>query len=99
MNPKIINIVKLSPRESEIMALLAEGLTDKEIVSRLSSNYTTVRTHLTRIYGKMEVRSRTEAVVKYLRCRPVGFTRQVPRSRTRFSITVGDFQSESARIG
>jgi DNA-binding NarL/FixJ family response regulator len=75
-DPKTMNIIKLSPRESEIMALLAEGLTDKEIVCRLSSRYTTVRTHLNRIYGKMAVRSRTEAVVKYLHCKPVSFTRQ-----------------------
>ena len=99
MNPKIINIVKLSPRESEILALLAEGLTDKEIVCRLSSSFTTVRTHLTRIYTKMEVRSRTEAVVKYLHRKPVDFTRQAAQSRTRFSITVEGFQPESVRMG
>jgi DNA-binding NarL/FixJ family response regulator len=70
MYPRNVKTVKLSPRESEILALLAEGLTDKEIVSRLSSSFTTVRTHLTRIYGKMQVRCRTEAAVKYLRCLP-----------------------------
>jgi DNA-binding NarL/FixJ family response regulator len=79
MYPKKVNKVNLSPRESEILALLAEGLTDKEIVYRLSSSFTTVRTHLTRIYGKMQARSRTEAVVKYLRCLPWDSTKQVTR--------------------
>jgi len=79
MYSRNVKTVKLSPRESEILALLAEGLSDKEIVSRLSSSFTTVRTHLTRIYGKMQARSRTEAAVIYLRCLPAAYTRQASR--------------------
>jgi len=67
INQRKVKTSNLSPRESEILALLAEGLTDKEIVCKLSSSFTTVRTHLNRIYEKMQVRCRTEASVKYIR--------------------------------
>lgn len=57
---------RLTPRELEILALLAKGLRYKEIASQLSISSSTVRAHLHSLYGKMEVGSRTEAVVKYL---------------------------------
>jgi DNA-binding NarL/FixJ family response regulator len=79
MYSRNVKTIKLSPRELEIMALLAEGLSDKEIVCRLSSSFTTVRTHLTRIYRKMQARSRTEAAVKYLRCATDDYSRQAFR--------------------
>jgi DNA-binding NarL/FixJ family response regulator len=60
----------LSSRESEILALLAEGLSNKEIGSRLSISFSTVRTHLMHIYEKLHVRCRTEAAAKYLRSIP-----------------------------
>lgn len=56
----------LTPRETEILDLLAEGQATKEIADRLGVSYTTVCTHLGNIYGKLHVRSRTAAVVKYL---------------------------------
>lgn len=58
---------KLSPREAEILKLLADGLLYKEIADQLFISYETVRTHVRRIYEKLHVRTRTEAVVKYLR--------------------------------
>lgn len=57
----------LSPREKQILELLVEGLIDKEIAHELGISRETVRTHLSKIYQKLQVRSRTEAVVKYLR--------------------------------
>jgi DNA-binding NarL/FixJ family response regulator len=57
----------LSPRETQILDLLVEGLIDKEIAHELGISRETVRTHLGKIYHKLQVRSRTEAVVKYLR--------------------------------
>ena len=54
----------LTSREQEILALLAEGVTNKYIATRLRISPRTVSTHLTRIYGKLWVRGRTAAVVK-----------------------------------
>ncbi|MCA9737224.1 MAG: response regulator transcription factor [Gemmatimonadota bacterium] len=56
----------LTPREEEILALLAEGFRYREIAERLFITLDTVRTHIRHIYEKMQVRSRTEATLKYL---------------------------------
>ncbi|MCB1209123.1 MAG: response regulator transcription factor [Verrucomicrobiales bacterium] len=56
----------LSPRESEILELLAQGLAYKEIAAQLTVSYATVRTHIERIYTKLHVHSRSHAVAKYL---------------------------------
>jgi len=58
---------QLSAREMEILALLAEGLSNKEIGARLHISFATVRTHLMHIYDKLHVRCRTEAAARYLR--------------------------------
>jgi DNA-binding NarL/FixJ family response regulator len=58
---------ELSVREIEILDLVAKGLTNKEIGPKLNIGYDTVRAHLRRIYEKLHVRCRTEAVMKYLR--------------------------------
>jgi DNA-binding NarL/FixJ family response regulator len=57
----------LSPRELEILALLCDGLTNKEIAAKLGISAETVRTHLGHIYEKLHVQGRTEAVTKYLK--------------------------------
>lgn len=57
----------LTPREREILDLLVEGCFFREIADRLGISGETVRTHVNHIYRKLHVRSRTEAVVKYLR--------------------------------
>jgi len=56
----------LSVREEEILQHLSKGYSTKEIADRLSVSVNTVRTHLQHIYEKLHVRSRTEAVVKFL---------------------------------
>jgi DNA-binding NarL/FixJ family response regulator len=60
---------QLSTRETEILVLLAEGLSNKEIAVRLFLGVSTVRTHLLHIYEKLHVRGRTEAAARYLRSR------------------------------
>ena len=57
---------KLSDRESENLQLLSKGCQYKEIVDQLDIKMDTVRTYIRRIYQKLHVHSRTEAVVKYL---------------------------------
>lgn len=56
----------LSEREAEILSYLSKGYHDKEIADKLFLSVKTVRTHLRNIYKKLHVRSRTEAVLKYL---------------------------------
>jgi DNA-binding NarL/FixJ family response regulator len=60
-------VEKLSPREHEVLALLAKGRLYKEIADQLGIGLGTVRTHQRRIYEKLHVQSRTEAAVKFLR--------------------------------
>lgn len=54
----------LSPREREILELLAQAYQYKEIATALSISYATVRTHIERVYQKLQVCSRAEAVAK-----------------------------------
>jgi DNA-binding NarL/FixJ family response regulator len=61
---------RLSPRESEILELLVKGLILKEVADQLGIGLETVRTHVNHIYTKLHVRSRTDAIVKYLRQHP-----------------------------
>ncbi len=56
----------LSPREQEVLELLARGYLYKEIAGALSISYDTVHTYVRRIYEKLQVHSRTEAVAKRL---------------------------------
>jgi len=57
---------KLSPREKEILDLLAAGLLYKEIASDLGISKDTVRTHIRHVCTKLRVRGRVEALTKYL---------------------------------
>src|SRR5208283_2056149 len=56
---------ELSPREREILELLAQGFPNKEIASRAGVSDGTVRWHLRHVYDKLHVRSRTEAALKF----------------------------------
>lgn len=56
----------LSPREREILELLAEGFPNKQIAARVGLTDGTVRWHLRHVYHKLHVRSRTEATLKFL---------------------------------
>lgn len=57
----------LSPREQEVLDCLAQGFLYKEIAEKLGISYETVHTYIRRIYEKLQVRTRTEAVAKFLK--------------------------------
>jgi DNA-binding NarL/FixJ family response regulator len=57
----------LSEREQQVLDLLSQGLMYKEIAEKLAISYETVHTYIRRIYEKLQVRTRTEAVAKFLR--------------------------------
>lgn len=57
----------LSEREQQVLDCLAQGLIYKEIAEKLGVSYETVHTYIRRIYEKLQVRTRTEAVAKFLR--------------------------------
>ncbi|MDO8567771.1 MAG: response regulator transcription factor [Dehalococcoidales bacterium] len=59
-NPAEPDISVLSPRELEILQLVAEELTDKEIAKRLFISLNTVKTHLKNILAKLHLKSRTQ---------------------------------------
>ena len=58
---------ELTPRESEVLALLAEGLSNKEIASRLDISDHTAKFHVNSILQKMGAQKRVEAVVRAAR--------------------------------
>ena len=58
--------VHLTTREEEVLILLSKGYANKEIASQLAIGTETVGSHLKHIYEKMHVRSRAEAVVRYM---------------------------------
>ena len=58
---------ELSPREKEVLDCLSQGFLYKEIAEKLGISYETVHTYIRRIYEKLQVRTRTEAVAKFLR--------------------------------
>lgn len=59
-------MAELTTREEEVLQFLAKGYRNKEIAEQLFISVETVRRHVHVIYGKLHVRSRTEAVLKYL---------------------------------
>ncbi len=56
----------LSPRERQIWALLAQGKANKEIAYRLGLSLGTVKTYTHRLYSKLGVSCRVEAVLRYI---------------------------------
>lgn len=62
--------LRLSTREEEILILLSKGYANKEIADQLSISTETVGSHLKHIYEKMHVRSRAEAVARYMTSKP-----------------------------
>ena len=62
--------VHLTTREEEVLVSLSRGYSNKEIADRLHVSVDTVRTHLKHIYEKLHVRSRAEAVARYMASKP-----------------------------
>jgi LuxR family maltose regulon positive regulatory protein len=54
----------LSERELEVLRLIAEGLSNREIADKLVVTVTTVKKHVSNIFGKLDVTSRTQAVAR-----------------------------------
>jgi DNA-binding NarL/FixJ family response regulator len=55
----------LSPKENEVLALLAEGLSYKMVADKLGVSYSTINTHIKRIYEKLHISSLGEAIAYY----------------------------------
>jgi len=62
-----VSRLRLTPRQSQVLALIASGLSDKEVAERLGLAHRTVRTHVDRLLREHGLRSRTEAVAAWLR--------------------------------
>lgn len=62
---------RLTPREKDVLRLMAEGLPSRAIAAELGISYTTVRTHIRSLGGKLAVHSKLEAIVK---ARELGLT-------------------------
>lgn len=66
--------MKLSPKELDVLALVALGYSDKEIGRKLKIKYGTVRTHISRIIIKLQARNRGHAVLAYIQKTPEWIT-------------------------
>ena len=64
MHPDLEVEIELTNREQDMLQALADGLSNKEIETRLFISRNTVRTHLRNLYSKLDVSSRTQAVLK-----------------------------------
>lgn len=63
LDPRVARLGELTPRESEVLALIARGLSNDEIAELLVVSAATVRNHITRIFRKLGVRDRAQAVM------------------------------------
>lgn len=61
-NTKALSALGISPREYQVLEYLAAGYANKEIARRLGVSPNTIKTHLNRVYEKLSVKRRTQAV-------------------------------------
>jgi DNA-binding CsgD family transcriptional regulator len=71
-NIRVLQTLGVSDREYEVLALVAEGRSNKEIARALDVSPNTVKTHIANLFEKLEARRRTEAI---LRARELGILR------------------------
>ena len=64
LNAEKLKELAITPREHEILGLIAQGLSNKEIGEKLFVSENTVKTHSSRLFDKMSVNRRTQAVQK-----------------------------------
>lgn len=62
LNEKELARLGISSRELEVLELMAEGLSNQEIAARLFVSLSTIKTHTSRLFEKMDVKRRTQAV-------------------------------------
>ena len=63
-NEKEVEKLGLSKRELEVLELMAEGLSNNEIAERLFVSLNTIKTHSSKVFEKLDVKRRTQAVEK-----------------------------------
>lgn len=68
LNEKEVTALGLSKRELEVLQLMAEGLSNQEISSRLFVSLNTIKTHSSKLFEKLDVKRRTQAIEKAKRC-------------------------------
>lgn len=64
INEEVMNELGISKRELEVLQLMADGLSNQEIAERLFVSLNTIKTHSSKVFEKMEVKRRTQAVEK-----------------------------------
>ena len=64
------SLMKLSPKEHNVLTLIAFGFTDKEVALNLKISIRTVQTHIASILLKLKARNRVNAVVVYMHLNP-----------------------------
>ena len=72
VNTQVRETLGISEREMQVLELLASGRSNKEIANRLEVSPNTVKTHVAKLFDKLEVKRRTEAI---LRARELGMIR------------------------
>ncbi|RFM21536.1 DNA-binding response regulator [Clostridium botulinum] len=70
MEPEKVKGELLTEREKEVMEILFEGASNKQIGKRLNISLATVKTHMINIYSKLQVSNRVQAVEKYKKLKP-----------------------------
>jgi DNA-binding NarL/FixJ family response regulator len=68
----LVTPAQLTDREREVLGLVTDGLTNKEVAQQLNLSERTVNFHLNNVYSKLQVSTRTEAVVYALRYNLLG---------------------------
>ena len=72
----------LTPTEQQVVALVADGLTNPQIAERLLMGRATVKTHLDHVFAKTGLHSRTELAAEFVRRHPTFGLRSVERERS-----------------
>ena len=64
INEEVMNELGISKRELEVLQLMADGLSNQEIAEKLFVSLNTIKTHSSKVFEKMDVKRRTQAVEK-----------------------------------
>lgn len=65
---RMLLLEQLTPREREVFSLLIRGQPLKQAAAQLGVQYCTVNSHTTRIYRKLQVRTRSQLILRYGSC-------------------------------